>query len=166
MGLLNPCSGKFENSEIKLRKVTKNDIKKIYEWRNHPEVRKWMFNSKEISWKEHVRFWEEYLKDNNKYAFIIVNRNDECGIVRIEKIRDDIYEVGIIVAPSFQGRGIGTKALKKVLNMFKNKKFIAKVKPENIASVCLFTKLGFRESFIQFELDCRDDIHENHKNRR
>ena len=130
---------------VTLRKVGTNDLKKIYEWRNHPEIRKNSYNENEILWNEHVGYWKKRLGGSGNYSFIVVSDNIDVGLVRLDK-RDDSYEVHIMIAPDKQGKGFGTAAIAKVKGVAANlgiKKLIAKVKPANIASKIIFTENGF-----------------------
>lgn len=130
---------------VTFRKVSINDLKKIYEWRNHPKIRKNSYNENEITWDEHAAYWEKRLSGSENYSFIVVSDNIDVGLVRLDK-RDDSYEVHIIIAPDKQGKGFGTAAIAKVKEVATNlgiKKLIAKVKPTNIASKMIFTENGF-----------------------
>lgn len=156
MELLSQHSEKSKDNEIELREVTERDIEKIYEWRNIPEVRKWMFNEREISWEEHERFWKEYLREGKGYAFIIIyNEKKECGVVRLDLISENAAEVDIVLAPEFQGRGIGKRTIQKLIEKsryLKLEKIVAKIKPNNISSIKIFESNGFKLVSLLYEM--------------
>jgi UDP-4-amino-4,6-dideoxy-N-acetyl-beta-L-altrosamine N-acetyltransferase len=150
--LLSQYSEKSEN-KIELRKVTAEDILKIYEWRNHPQVRRWMLNDKEISWEEHEKFWEHML-NKEEPAFIIIFNNVDCGVIRLTKINEETAEIDIFISPEFQGRGIGSEVIKKIVNMCRDlgiKKLIARVKPNNVASIKMFERNDFKLTYLYYE---------------
>lgn len=130
---------------VTLREVTENDLRKIFEWRNNPEVRKNSFSQDEINPEEHNRYWSERLAKNDTYSFMVVSEGEDVGLVRLDK-REDSYEVHIMIAPDRQGKGFGTAAIaktKEAARKFGIKRLSARVKPGNIASERIFTDNGF-----------------------
>ncbi|MFH1261647.1 MAG: GNAT family N-acetyltransferase [Candidatus Micrarchaeota archaeon] len=142
--------------ELTLRDVAKSDLKNIYEWRNDPRTRKWMFNDKEIKLEEHLQFWNKRISSKECKDFIIVADNEDAGLLKLD-IKKEICEVGIHVAPEKTGVGIGTVALKKAIEEISKsgnvKKFIANVKSDNTASKQLFEKNGFKLKAYSYEFD-------------
>lgn len=141
--------------DVSLRPVTKNDIDIIYSWRNHPEVRKMMFNSKPISLEEHRAFWGRLLDDKSALSFIILYGGEPVGVVRLER-REEYHEVDVFVAPSAQGKGVGSEALGLVVNAAKEngiKKLGARIRNENAASHKAFLNNGFKEKYVYYERD-------------
>ncbi|MCX8175509.1 MAG: GNAT family N-acetyltransferase [Candidatus Micrarchaeota archaeon] len=130
---------------VSLRPASHSDIRKIYEWRNHPSVRKNSFQTKKINLREHIAYWERRLKDSNRHSFIIVSGKDDCGLLRIDPCQD-VHEIHILIAPEYQGRGIGALAValaKQKAAELGIRKLIARVKPGNIPSQRIFLKNGF-----------------------
>lgn len=138
---------------LQLKPVKKEDFKKIFEWRNDPEVRKNMFNTKVITWGEHKHYWDNFLRDEEKFAYIIEKEGLDVGIIRLER-KNERAEVNIIVAPEFQGRGIGKNVLKKVEENAKELKIsslAARIKPENEVSIKIFEKNRFKLKYHYLE---------------
>ena len=139
--------------DVKFRKVTEDDLQRIYEWRNNPEVRKNSFSQDEIKPEEHNRYWMERLARDDVYSFIVVSEREDVGLVRLDK-RGDSYEVHIMIAPDKQRKGLGTAAIAKTKETAKNlgiKKLIARVKAWNTASEKIFADNGFvKEGEVYF----------------
>jgi spore coat polysaccharide biosynthesis protein SpsF len=141
--------------EVSLRPVTESDIWKIFEWRNHPDIRMMMFDRTIFDRNSHESFWKKHLADPKKHAFIILADGEETGLLRFTEESKGVYEMGIFVVPWMQRRGIGTLALTeaKKLDPIKDaKSVIARVKPENKASLRVFEKSGFVERYVFMEL--------------
>lgn len=139
--------------DISLRPISKNDIDMLYSWRNHPQVRKMMFNNKPISIEEHRAFWNKLLAEKTALSFIILYENEPVGMVRLDK-KEEFYEVDIFVAPFAQGKGIGSEALGLVINEAKQngiRKLGARIKKENAASHKAFLNNGFTEKYVYYE---------------
>jgi len=53
----------------------------ILEWRNHPEIRKWMYNQDEIKLKEHLSFIESLKTRQDKLYFLVKKDDEYIGVV-------------------------------------------------------------------------------------
>lgn len=63
----------------------------------------------------------------------------------------EVWELGrLMVDEQYQGQGIGTAAIKKLLSLVRSKlgpvKFYTSVAPENVRAIALYEKLGFRRN--------------------
>lgn len=142
---------------VELRKVTENDIQKIYEWRNHPEIRKFMFNSDKIKSEDHVSYWKKRLADPELFSFIIMSEGRGIGFVKFDKMENG-YDIGIVLDPSEQKKGLGTEAISIAIKKAKEfgiKKLIVRVKPENMASQKIFEKNDFKKVDDHYELEVK-----------
>jgi L-amino acid N-acyltransferase YncA len=64
--------------------------------------------------------------------------------VRLD-LEDQVWLIDYSVDIDFRGRGLGTKILKKSINLETFNQFKAIVKEENEASIYVFKKLGFTQ---------------------
>jgi len=141
--------------EVELRQVWEGDLKNIYNWRNHPSVRKNSFSTGKISMEEHLRYWNSRMNDAAKHSFVIVAGGKDAGLVRLDPLKG-AYEVHILVAPEMQGKGIGLAAIaaaKEGARKLGIKKLVAQVKPGNAASQAIFSKNGFSGGPAYFECE-------------
>ena len=96
----------FEN----ILNSTLEEQKEIRIWRNKEDVRKYMFNNKIISEKEHLKWLESLKRATNKEVFYVVYNNIKIGIASIDKISEEIYEFGYYLNDLVpKGKGIGKK---------------------------------------------------------
>lgn len=140
---------------VSLRSVSKEDIKKIYEWRNNPRIRQKMFDTSKLNFDNHILYWNKRLADKNVFSYIIVSGSHDVGLAKLDFF-DGYYEVDIFISPDSQGMGIGTKAIKLLIKLAKKKmikKLVARVKPSNEASKKIFEKCGFKRKYIFYELE-------------
>ena len=137
--LINPLQ------ELKTRDIKKSDFSLLLNWRNDEQVLRNSFDSNLISEEDHRAWFEYKLSDKNTKFFIFETiQNIPIGQVRLENDNDQ-WLIDFSVDSNFRGLGLGFVFLNKVIKIFQNEKFIAKVKPGNSASIKTFEKLGFQE---------------------
>lgn len=64
-----------------LRKMLVDDLRMVFSWRNTPEVRRNMYTHQEITWDEHVSWFERIDDDPACRYFIYVAENEAHGVV-------------------------------------------------------------------------------------
>lgn len=141
---------------IRLRKIRRGDIPRIFKWRNDPTVRKNSFNTRKISWPQHQGYWAGRFSRKPDYSYMIVCDGEGAGVIRLDDKKDGTFEVNILIAPDYQGMGIGSIAIKELCELSRKlgiKKLVAKMKPHNLASQMIFRKGGFREKYRFFGCD-------------
>ena len=137
---------------IKLTKVGITDINDIFEWRNHPDIRKNFFNQELLSWEEHEKWFMAKLKDPDTTIYMAHYRNEKVGAIRFE-VNDSVIKTSLMLNPLFLGKGLGPRVIKLgVEEYIKEKKpdmqIIAEIKKDNIASINAFKRLSL-EKIIQ-----------------
>ncbi|WP_319479243.1 GNAT family protein [uncultured Draconibacterium sp.] len=82
-------------------------------------------------------------------AVVEKNNNELIGDIGIHFIDEQQVEIGYTIAKQHQGLGFATEASKAVIDYLfgalKKHRITASIDPENIASVALLEKLGFRK---------------------
>jgi len=138
---------------IKLIKAKKNliDMELIYKIRNDPNVRKFSFNQKKISKKEHINW---FFKKNNKYIFIIKYKNKSVGYIRADDKNEPFLSWAI--KSKFRGKNLGSISLKMFLKKIKFKTCFALIDESNIPSLVMVIKNNFKfkfkkKKYIQFQ---------------
>lgn len=123
----------------KLIKLNKNNIELIPKTRN--AVRKWLFNNELISSKQQIYwYFNNYIKSSIK-IYLCYKEKEYIGYCQIDSKTN---EIGIYLEPKFQGFGYGSEFLNLLLKKIPNTKVIAKIKSDNIQSINLFKKAGFK----------------------
>lgn len=134
---------------IKLRPVREDQCYLLFKWANDETVRRNSFNSHEIDYEEHKKWFESKIKSPN--TFIYIGYNDEG--TPVGQIRVDVEEgIGVIdysIDKRYRGQGYGTQLLKEIVLKFRNEgrrvqKLLGKVKMENVPSRRAFQKAGYK----------------------
>lgn len=142
-----------------LIKADETHIKITFDWANDCDVRKYSFNTENIQYEDHVKWFNNKINDPNCIYFIGVEGDKNIGQIRL-----DIFENSGIISYSidkeYRGHGYGLQLLqileKYILNYtdFHNFNLIGRVKQENISSIRCFLKCGYTEinkpDFIEF----------------
>ncbi|MEN3027940.1 MAG: UDP-4-amino-4,6-dideoxy-N-acetyl-beta-L-altrosamine N-acetyltransferase [Aquificaceae bacterium] len=104
-------------SDIRLGKVllknfvnlTQEEKEMVRRWRNHPEVRKWMYTDHEISKEEHEEFIESLKKDKRNYYYLVYKGKDPIGVLTLTRVdfRNHNAYFGIYANPEEKVHGAG-----------------------------------------------------------
>jgi UDP-2,4-diacetamido-2,4,6-trideoxy-beta-L-altropyranose hydrolase len=132
---------------LRLRRVRRNDCRQLWEWANDPEVRPVSFATEPISWERHQQWFNSKLCDPNAVLYFVVDSaNIPAGQVRYQ-IDGTTAAVSISLSPQFRGKGYGRVVLKMATeDLFQTTavtQIDAYVKPNNTASLRLFTRVGY-----------------------
>ena len=138
----------MEQTELTIRLVEAGDCRLLWEWVNEPETRRQSFSPRPIPWEEHCQWFEARLTDPYCYIYIVMNsRKEPLAQIRFE-VRDGEGVVSVSVAKASRGQGVGTGALRLAMKQCAAdsslKRFHAYIRPDNIASLRAFDRIGFR----------------------
>ena len=140
----------MENIElINFIKLTLQEKKMILNWRNCPEIRKWMYNENEISLEDHLNFIEHLKTINNKLYFLVKKEDDYIGVIDFTNINNENLEMGIYTNPNLFGYGkiLLKQLINYAFNILKVKKIYAEVFAENQKAYNLYKRLYFEDEF-------------------
>ena len=134
---------------INLRKVEITDINDMFEWRNHPDIRKNFFNQELLSWDEHEKWFIAKLKDPDAAVYMAYYKKEKIGTIRFEA-NESAIKTSVMLNPLFLGKGLGSQVIKMGVKRFIMEKnpdmqIIAEIKKDNVASIKAFEKAGFEE---------------------
>lgn len=130
--------------KIGIREATINDATIIFDWANDPETRENSFNSEAIEWDDHIQWFKKKLIDPTCKIYILQYNETAVGVVRFDVNETTI--IGVTVAPSHRGTGLGAEILKTACNTFwenNTDAVLAYIKKGNNASQRVFEKAGF-----------------------
>jgi UDP-2,4-diacetamido-2,4,6-trideoxy-beta-L-altropyranose hydrolase len=134
---------------IRLRDVIENDCHDLWMWRNHPDVRKWSFNDKEIDYQGHVRWFQEKLRTKTEKLYIAESEySEKVGHVRFQMNSDHSAYASINLNPRYFSRSLGNRILRKAsLQFLKEYERVKEIKAEildgNTVSKKAFLKAGY-----------------------
>ena len=135
-----------------LRPLRSDDRDMIYNWRNSPDVAKYMFSDHQISKEEHARWFDGAIKDPSRKYWVIVYNKEEVGLVNLADVDETNKRccyASYIVREDLRNRSIGTLAEYYILKYFFEdlgfNKISAEVFTFNHAGINVHKSLGFQE---------------------
>lgn len=139
---------------LSLRKVNLNDARLIFNWANDPDVRNNSFNTNEIVWDEHVKWFHKKIQTDSIWL-ILEKENKPVGVIRFDK-GENSFLLNYSIAKEFRGFGYGKKIVELGIENLVNQKneittIEAHVKVNNKASQKIFNSLGFDNVFLEDE---------------
>ena len=122
---------------IKLVVVKKSDYRFLYELlkKRDPSVN--ISHRKMPTYKEHQKF---VASKPYRAWYVIYMGNAKTGSIYLSKQN----EIGIFLLKRYQGKNIGQKALRLLIEMNPQKRYLANVSPKNTKSAKFFKKNKFR----------------------
>lgn len=136
-------------SEDSVREMTLDDLGLVRSWRNHPEVRRFMYTTHEIGEDEH-RAWFERASANPAMTLLIYEQDGAPrGFVNISRSRSEtVADWGFYLAPEAEkgtGRKLGNRALAYAFATLGLHKLCGQALGFNERSIAFHKALGFRE---------------------
>lgn len=138
-----------------LRKAEWADIDLLFEWVNDSEVRKNSFNTADIEYKEHKKWFEKCMLDDNVDIYICCLDTEPIGQIRLNYSNATAI-ISYVIAKKCRGQGFGGIIIKlieaKVVFSRPNTMFLhGSVKLDNIASQRIFEDNGYKKEFVAGE---------------
>ena len=139
---------------LTIRTATIADLELVFDWANDPVTRSVSFYRAEISHEDHVAWFSKKLDSDDCLMFIVEGDGVPCAFIRLEpdvELGDAV--IGINVAPSFRGQGLGSKALdtvNEVAAKHNYQRIVALIRPDNVASLKVFERAGY--SFVNHRM--------------
>lgn len=131
---------------VTLREYTINDYKFVYEVKKNA-YRKYV----EECWGEweeetQQKYFENFISQVKENAYIIQFDNKDIGFYNGKSLENGNYEIGnICIIPEYQGKGIGTKILKDMLEKYSDTNIEIQYFKQNPVGN-LYERLGFEKS--------------------
>lgn len=130
-----------------IRKVTEEDLPMVLAWRNHADVRRYMFTQHEISLDEHRNWYAKASQDRSRCLLIVEEDQQSIGYVQFSKVEEDgVADWGFYArpdAPKGTGRKLGVMALNHAFGPLKLHKVCGQAIESNQASIAFHQRLGF-----------------------
>lgn len=125
-----------------------NQLRLVLSWRNHPNIRRWMLSSDEISPEDHFRFVESLRQRSDKRYFLVQENGESIGVIDFTAITEDTAELGIYANPGM--RGVGEVLMRALIDYafltLRVKTLIAMVFSDNERAKHLYEKFDFTET--------------------
>lgn len=141
----------IENFGVTLESLTSETAELIRNWRNDPEINKFMDYKNTISFDEQKRWFEKIKKENSNY-FLVRKGERPIGMIHIEKIdlENHSAHVGLFIGDStYHGTGVALSAslslLEYAFGLLNLHSVLAKVKNDNAQAIQYNQFLGFEK---------------------
>jgi spore coat polysaccharide biosynthesis predicted glycosyltransferase SpsG/RimJ/RimL family protein N-acetyltransferase len=133
---------------VELRPAETTDCKRLYDWQNLPETRRYARNPSAPDWDTHCAWFQAKLVARNSLLNIVEADRKPIGAVALDLGGVDrdrpVYEVSIYLDPRSMGKGIGLAALTALAAQVPFAVLTAYVLPQNERSIRLFARAGYR----------------------
>lgn len=163
----------FENFEtehfffINYINLNEQQSKVIWEGRNHPDIRKWMTNSKPFPFEEHCSFIDNLRNRTDRIFWAVIYKGDVVGSYCLNPYDsiNRIGEMGKYLIPKYLGAGLGKMITKEFLGyVLRNdivreiniKTLIENKKNQHINELCGFKICGQDEKYVFMKLKKED----------
>ena len=131
--------------DVGLRLAELKDKCLLYKWVNSKDSLGIKIKTdKKISFSNHEIWFEERLKDNNTFIWIIEeNKNKPIGQIRFQYSKEKYFDIDIYIIDKFRKLGIASIVLKNAENISNVKPLRATVKKNNYSSYLFFNRNGY-----------------------
>jgi len=107
--------------KIIVKKASLKDASFFYELRNEKTVRKNSFNTKNIKYYDHLKWYKKKLKEKKEIFLVaLINNSQKIGTVRYETKEIFTY-ISIYISKKLRNLGFGSKILRKSEKFIKKK---------------------------------------------
>lgn len=127
--------------------------KMVLEWRNHPNIRKWMFNQEVISLDNHLDYIESLETRKDRAYFLVKKAFKSIGVIDFTNIdpANSRTEFGIYSDPTL--KGVGNLLMEAIIdyafNVLKVKTLVSEVFEDNIPAIRLYKRYDFKSMEIK-----------------
>lgn len=155
----------LETERLLLRRVVESDVNEVFALRSNAETMQYiprpLVTSNEEA-LEHIRMIEDKIvaDEGINWAITLKGNSKLLGIIGHYRIKPEHYrsEIGYMLLPDYQGKGIITEAIKAVVaygfDQMKLHSIEAIIDPANTASAMVLEKNGFVKEAHLRENEC------------
>lgn len=137
---------------VQIRSMIEDDLPMVLAWRNHPEVRRFMFTQHEISLEEHAQWFMRAAQDNARRLLIVQEQGSPIGYVQFSNVEPGgVADWGFYARPdSAKGTGnkLGESVLDHAFGQLKLHKVCGQAIDTNQASIRFHERLGFKREAV------------------
>ena len=137
-----------QRGAARIRSMTPAALEQVLSWRNHPDVRRYMYTQHEISLDEHKSWFEATTGSPGKHLLIFELDDCPLGFVQFSQLKNTpVAEWGFYAAPSSPkgtGRLLGKAALQYAFEHLGLHKLCGEALAYNEPSIRFHGALGFQ----------------------
>jgi len=129
--------------------MTLDEKEMVLLWRNHPSIKQWMYNDKDIALENHLAFIESLRNSTDKLYFVVKQENEFIGVIDFTEIHKPEVYFGLYANPNAKIAGVG-RILENIcidyaFNILKVDTLKLEVFAENEKAINLYKKFNFKE---------------------
>jgi len=126
--------------------LTYEEKELVLSWRNHPTIKKWMFNDNTIELEQHLNFIKVLRNTKDKKYFVVKQGDNYIGVIDFCNITNNSLIMGLYKNPKMTSVG---KILLNIIieysfKTFKVKNIISEVFESNEKAYELYISIGFK----------------------
>lgn len=137
---------------LTVRLVEEPDLPMLLEWRNHIEVRRFMFTQHEIQMEEHLEWFARSQHDLSRKLLIVMDTKTPIGFAQFNRVSlGGIADWGFYTRPHAAkgtGKKLGLAALDYAFGQLGLHKVCGQAVASNQASIAFHKKLGFSQEGV------------------
>ena len=135
-----------------VRPMTSQDLELVLAWRNHKDVRRYMYTQHEISLEEHTLWFERVSQDASRHLLVFEIDAVSLGFINIHQVAPGgVADWGFYVAPDAPkgtGRRLGQEALRYAFTQAGFHKLCGQALAYNQRSIKFHLSQGFKQEGI------------------
>lgn len=139
-------------AQSRVRQMTNGDLEQVLGWRNHADVRRYMYTQHEIGLEEHKRWFEHARLDSSRHLLVFERDSVPVGFINIHEIaQGGIADWGFYTAPDASpgtGRLLGEAALCYAFHQAGLHKLCGQAIAYNQRSIKFHLNQGFKQEGI------------------
>lgn len=132
-----------------LRPMALADLEMVLAWRNHPEVRRYMYTQHEITLDEHRRWFELSAANASRHLLVFEAAGVPLGFINFNLLGGgEVADWGFYAAPDApkgSGRQLGQAALQYAFTTLGLHKICGQALAYNERSISFHRRLGFQQ---------------------
>lgn len=148
---------KKNSNYLHFRRAIIEDVQLYFKWLNDKEVRIQSYNSENVDFENHTKWFNSKLFDDSFLFLIFQNtKNENVGQIRVQKKENNQAIIGVSIDEMYRGNNYASMALKLAAEYFLdlNPIFLinAFIKIENKGSEKAFKNAGFKlKEIVEYE---------------
>ena len=135
-----------------IRPMSAADLEMVLAWRNHPDVRRYMYTQHEITLEEHARWFEKSVQEPRRSLLIFEKESVPLGFIGIHQLNAGrVADWGFYVAPNAPrgtGQQLGDAVLRYAFSDMGIYKLCGQALNYNQRSINFHLRLGFIQEGI------------------
>lgn len=142
----------------RIRAVVDADLPMLLSWRNHKDVRRFMFTQHEISLEEHHHWFAKVSTDDTRRLLLVEDFSGPLGYVQLSHVAfGGVADWGFYAspnAPKGSGLKLGQMALDHAFGELKLHKVCGQAIESNFGSIMFHKRLGFAQEGLLRDQQC------------